>query len=157
MKFKLSTMYLVGVVIELILAVLSLIRGDYNTGLLYIVIMNQFTILQRMAEEKEKRQSLYDFVGLFLQNLEREIQEAQRGVTSTFSAAIRTRWPCLRATPRSMFGALRHGTAASTGMSTVTPSSTGSCPMLSWSSTTLSLTRGTTWLLCERGDCRGIV
>ena len=78
MKFKLSTMYLVGVVIELILAVLSLIRGDYNTGLLYIVIMNQFTILQRMAEEKEKRQSLHDFVGLFLQNLEREIQEAQR-------------------------------------------------------------------------------
>ena len=78
MKFKLSTMYLVGAVIELILAVLSLIRGDYNTGLLYIVIMNQFTILQRMAEEKEKRQSLYDFVGLFLQNLEREIQEAQR-------------------------------------------------------------------------------
>lgn len=77
MNFKLSTMYSVGVVFEVVLAIVSLAFGHYEQGFLCIVIMNQFTILQRMAEDRERCQSLYDFVGLLIHNLEQEMKEAQ--------------------------------------------------------------------------------
>lgn len=72
MKFKLSSMYWVGSMIYLALAVISLILGKYDTGFLFLIMMNQQTILQRIAEEEERRQLWCDIFRIHLRNVEQE-------------------------------------------------------------------------------------